>query len=163
MKICHLALLILIIGCSCIGAQAQERMPQFREYPVAGTYSGPSAPVVLKTADDRMFKTRLREAAKTEKPNFAGHYIMTYWGCGSSCVMGAVIDAKTGAVYWWDFTVCCWPGEVDDKFEPIVVRLNSKLIVFAGARNEKEGDVGTHFYKFEGGRFVHIKSIMKPN
>jgi hypothetical protein len=44
-----------------------------------------------------------------------------------------------------------------------VVRLNSKLIVFAGARNEKEGDVGTHFYKFEGGRFVHIKSIMKPN
>ena len=77
--------------------------------------------------------------------------------------MGAVIDAKTGRVYWWDFTVCCWPADVDEKFEPIEVRLNSKLIVFSGARNEKEDDVGTHFYKFEDGRFVHIKSILKQN
>jgi hypothetical protein len=66
-------------------------------------------------------------------------------------------------VHWWDFTVCCWPLDVDDKFQPIEVRLNSKLIVFSGARNEKEGDVGAHFYKLENGRFVHIRSILKEN
>src|ERR1700737_1549913 len=65
---------------------------------------------------------------------------------GASCLMGAVIDAKTGKVNWWNFSICCWLGDVDDKFQPIEFRLNSKLIVFSGARNEKGGDVGAHFY-----------------
>jgi hypothetical protein len=159
----HLALVILVSGWSGLEVRPQDSVPQFRKYPVAEIYNGKNAPVVLKTADDRMFKTRLREASKTQKPNFAGRYILTTWGCGTSCVMGAVIDAKTGAVHWFDFTVCCWPTDGDDRFRPIEVRLNSKLIVFAGARNEKEGDVGAHFYKFDGGRFVHIKSILKEN
>jgi len=74
--------------------------------------------------------------------------------------MGAVIDAKTGRVYWFP-TICCWGVEVDDKFKPIEFRLESKLIVFSGLRNEKEDDKGAHFYKFENGRFIHIHSVMK--
>jgi hypothetical protein len=140
--------------------QAQRKMPQFRDYPVTDVYRGKTAPVVL-TRDDRMFRTRLKRAAK-EKPNFAGHYILTAWGCGTSCLAGAVIDAKTGKVYWWKFTVCCWGYDTDDQFKPIEFRLNSKLIVFSGARNEKDNDNGAHFYKFENGRFVHRRSILKP-
>lgn len=98
-----------------------------------------------------MFRTRLREAAK-DKANFAGRYILTAWGCGTTCLMGAVIDAKTGNVHWWNFTVCCWGFDIDDKFRPIEFPLNSRLIVFSGARNEKEGDIGAHFYKLENGR-----------
>jgi hypothetical protein len=142
--------------------QAQNRLPHFRDYPVSEVYVGKTAPLILKR-DDRMFKTRLREAAKNQKPNFAGHYILTAWGCGTSCLMGAIIDAKTGRVHWWDFTICCWGFEVDDKFEPIEIRINSRLIVFSGARNEKEGDVGAHFYKFERSRFVHIRSVLNKN
>ena len=134
---------------------AQDRVPQFKDYPAAA-YSGPNAALVL-TRDDRNFRTRLREASK-EKPNFAGRYILTAWGCGTSCLMGAVIDAKTGRVHWWNFTICCWTS-TDDNFKPIEFRLNSKLIVFSGARNEKEGDEGAHFYKFENGRFVHLRSF----
>ena len=153
---------VLAAASFAVGGQSQKRVPQFRDYPVSEAYKGKTAPVILRR-DDRMFKTRLRDAAKNQKPNFAGHYILTTWGCGTSCVMGAVIDAKTGLVYWWDFTVCCWSFDVDDKFEPIEVRLNSNLIVFSGARNEKEGDIGAHFYKFENGRFIHVKSILKEN
>lgn len=102
-------------------------------------------------------------AAKNQRPNFAGHYILTTWGCGTSCLMGAIIDARTGKVHWWNFSICCWPFDVDDKFQPIELRLNSKLIEFSGARNEKEGDVGAHFYRFEDGRFVHIRSVLKEN
>jgi hypothetical protein len=138
---------------------SQQRLPRFKDYPVSDFFTGANAPLVLKR-DDRMFRTRLREASR-EKPNFAGHYILTFWGCGTSCVMGAVVDAKTGRVYWWNFTVCCWPNDVDDKFEPIEYRLNSSLIVFSGARNEKEGDVGAHFYRFDRGRFVHLRSISR--
>jgi hypothetical protein len=141
---------------------SQDRLPHFKDYPVSEAYTGTNAPLVLKRGDDKMFRTRLREASR-EKPNFAGHYILTAWGCGTSCLMGAVIDAKTGRVYWWNFTVCCWPIDVDDKFEPIEYRLNSSLIVFSGARNEKEDDVGAHFYKFDRGRFVHLRSILKEH
>lgn len=144
------------------GSMGQSRVPQFRDYPASGAYKGRTAPLIL-TRDDRAFRTRLRWAAKNLKPNFAGRYILTTWGCGTGCLMGAVIDARTGRVHWWDFSVCCWGHDVDDNFEPIGVRLNSRLIIFTGARNEKEGDVGTHFYKFENGRFVHIRSILKEN
>ena len=68
--------------------------------------------------------------------------------------MGAVIDAKTGKVYWWNFTICCWGSGKGDKFNPIDFRSDSRLIVFTGLRNEKDGDDGAHFYLYDGARFV---------
>jgi|RhiMetdeSRZDD1v2_1073273.scaffolds.fasta_scaffold1894145_1 hypothetical protein len=140
---------------------AQSSVPQFKDYPAGEVYNGPIAPLVFKR-NDLAFKTRLRSAAKNQKPNFAGHYILTSWGCGTECVMGAVIDAKTGKVYWWDFSTCCWGTGTDDKFNPIEFRPDSRLIVFSGQRNEKDGDDGAHFYRFDNGRFVHIRSVPKP-
>jgi hypothetical protein len=157
-----LALVVLVLATVTGRATAQNRIPQFRDYSVSEVYSGRTAPLALGR-DDRMFKTRLAWAAKKQRPNFAGHYILTSWGCGTMCLMGAVIDAKTGKVYWWNFSICCWSFDVDEKFEPIEFRLNSKLLVFSGARNEKDGDVGAHFYKFENGRFVHVRSVLKAN
>lgn len=139
-------------------APAQSKMPQFRNYPAAASLTSANAPLKL-TRGDRSYQTRLREAAK-EKPNFAGHYILAAWGCGAECLMGAVIDAQTGKVYWFDFTICCW-GATDDNFEPIEFRKDSKLIVFSGLRNEREGDDGAHFYKFENNRFVHLGTFKK--
>ncbi|HEU4872788.1 MAG TPA: hypothetical protein VFT44_06795 [Pyrinomonadaceae bacterium] len=91
------ALLVIITSTFLIvDVQSQSRVPQFKDYPVTESYMGKTAPVVL-TRDDRMFRTRLKEASK-EKPNFAGRYILTAWGCGTTCLMGGVIDAKTGKV-----------------------------------------------------------------
>jgi hypothetical protein len=157
-----LALVGLVSATFAGSAAAQNRIPQFRDYSVSEAYIGKTAPLAL-ARDDRMFKTRLAWAAKNQRPNFAGHYILTSWGCGTTCLMGAIIDAKTGKVYWWNFSICCWSSDVDDQFQPIEFRLNSRLIVFSGARNEKDGDVGAHFYKFENGRFVHVRSVVKEN
>jgi hypothetical protein len=162
MDVMRLVIALLVIGAftfPMVDVQAQSRVPQFKDYPVREFYRGKSAPVVL-TRDNRMFRTRLRRAAQ-EKPNFAGHYIFTAWGCGTRCLMGAVIDARTGKTYWWDFSLCCWGDDVGEKWGPIEFRLESKLIVFIGARNENENDDGAHFYKFENGRFVHLQSVMK--
>jgi hypothetical protein len=112
------------------------------------------------TKEDRTFRARLRDASQG-KPNLAGRYILTSWGCGTTCLMGAVIDAKTGKVIWFPLTICCWGSDVDDNFNPIEFRLKSNLIVFSGLRNEKEGDNGAHFYKIEDGKFTHIRSIPK--
>lgn len=141
--------------CFHFSAFSQSGTPQFKDYPVTEIFSGKAAPLVL-TKDDTMFQTRLREAAR-QKPNFAGHYILATWGCGAGCRDGAVIDAKTGKVYWIPHTTCCWKNGVE---QPIEFRLESKLVVFSGARNEKEGDNGAHFYKFENGQWTHIRSVM---
>jgi len=142
-------------------ALAQSNVPRFKDFPAGEIYKGPTASLVLTRAD-QSFKTRLRSAAKSQKPNFAGHYILTTWGCGAECVMGAVIDAQTGRVYWWNFSICCWGTNVDEKFNPIEFRPDSRLIVFSGLRNEKDGDDGAHFYRFDdNGRFVHIRSVPK--
>jgi hypothetical protein len=122
---------------------SQPPLPRFADFPAQGKYSGKNSAVVLRTAD-REFRTRLRTAAR-QPPNFAGHYILTAWGCGAECLAGAVIDANSGELYWFPHTICCWGADVDDKFRPIEFHLDSRLIVFSGARNEKEGDGGAHF------------------
>src|SRR6185369_11667024 len=93
-----LALVWMAVGSSA--ALGQTKIPRFEDYPARNMYKGPNARLVLTRAD-MTFKTRLRVAARERKTNFAGHYIVTTWGCGSACVDGAVIDAKTGKVYWW--------------------------------------------------------------
>ncbi|MBZ5538316.1 MAG: hypothetical protein LAO31_20380 [Acidobacteriia bacterium] len=142
-------------------ALARENVPKFKDYPVTEIYKGVTAPLIL-TRDGLRFKTRLHRAAEKQKPNFAGRYILTTWGCGAECVMGAVIDAKAGRISWWNFTVCCWGSDADEKFNPIGFRLDSNLLVFSCLRNEKEGDRGAHFYRFENGRFIYIRSILTP-
>lgn len=134
------------------GAAAQ--VPQFRDFP-APVYTGPNASVRLVTPGDRMFRTRLRDGAK-QPVNFAGHYILTTWGCGTSCETGSVIDAMTGQVIELPGSVCCEPaGTVDDKFERILAHRDSKIIVLSGLINE-QGEQGGHFYLLDEGKFIHL-------
>lgn len=72
--------------------------------------------------------------------------------------MGAIIDANTGIVYWIPFTLCCWADYESYNFDPIDFRPDSKLIIFTGARDEKKGDAGKHYYFFDGEKFVHLMS-----
>jgi hypothetical protein len=155
-----MCLLLTTVTSLLVGLALQSPVPKFKDYPAPPTTIEQNAPLVL-TRSDRNYRTRLREAAK-EKPNFAGHYIVVIWGCGSECVVGAAIDAQTGRVFWIPHSTCCW-GIVDDKFAPVEFRLDSSLIIFSGLRDEKEGDDGTHFYNFKNGRFIHIRSVPKVN
>jgi len=104
--------------------------------------------------DEREFRTRLRSAAR-QTPNFAGHYVVSTWGCGAECLTGAFIDANTGEVKWLPDGICCWDASVD---RPIEFRLDSRLIVFVGERGERPDDQGTHYYEFRDGKFVYITS-----
>lgn len=85
-------LMVALVG--CVWAQVPAvRLPRFEDYPVKGLWQGRPPSPKLPTPSERMFRTNLTNAAK-EQPNFAGHYRVTYWGCGSNC--SAVHDA--GAV-----------------------------------------------------------------
>lgn len=141
---------------------AQSKAPQFKDYSVNETHSGKNASVKL-TKDSRSFRTRLREAAK-EKPNFAGRYILTVWGCGTSCLAGAVIDAKTGSVAFLPGAIHSWEG--DENLDPLEYRLNSRLIIFSGNIDQKGMDdsgLNSHYYEFRNGKFKYIKTIKRKS
>src|SRR4029453_14494804 len=120
---------------ACTAAWAGA-LPQFAAYPAPLAHPGKNAEPDLSTQEARSFRTRLREAAK-ERPNFAGQYILTTWGCGTSCVMGAVIDAQSGRVTFLPATVCCLSMAVDDGFSPVAARLTGRLIRLSGLLDEK--------------------------
>jgi hypothetical protein len=111
-----------------------------------------SGKVHLTDAKSREYASALRNAAR-QKSNFAGHYILASWGCGASCIMAATVDAKTGAVSWLPFTVCCWSEEIKETLE---FRTNSRLLVVHGNRDEKGQGDDTNYYEFTGGQFSHL-------
>ncbi len=133
------------------------KVPQFANFPAKQTYSGNPAPVILRTSEERMFRTRLKDAAK-EPPNFAGDYVLTAWGCGTTCLAGAVVSLRTGRVIFLPGSICCWDGEGDR----LLFRENSRLLIMAGIVNQ-EGEHGAHFYEFTGNGFQHLKTIPVAN
>jgi hypothetical protein len=73
-------------------------LPDFADYPSTEMFTGRVAPVLLDSARyGRTYRTRLRDGARTG-PNFAGAFTVVVWGCGSSCQVGVVINANTGAL-----------------------------------------------------------------
>ena len=130
--------------------------PQFRDFAVNQRHQGPNAPLVL-APEQRDYRTRLSQASR-QQPNFAGRFVLSQWGCGAGCTTGAVYDATTGAVVMLPFTICCATPD-NAQFRSIEFRLNSSLVVFAGLRDEREGDMAAHFYAFDGRTFRHLASV----
>lgn len=85
-----------------LSASSGVQRPLFADYPVNETFREQPKPVDLNSPKAREYRTRLREAAKV-KPSFAAYYIVAEWGCGSPCQQVALIDARSGAVYFAPF------------------------------------------------------------
>jgi len=143
-----------------LGAAAR---PQFESYGAPERFTGKPAAVDLKSDPEaRRFRTRLLEGAAAG-PNFAGTYTVVTWGCGTDCQVMAIVDAKTGKVFF--------PGvSAELGFE---YRLDSRLLV-ANATDEvsevlEEGGCDnpavagwatrSRFYEWNGERLKHISDI----
>lgn len=44
-------------------------------------------------------RTVIAEKYNAGEANFASHYVIVTWGCGSGCVTGAMVDTRDGFVY----------------------------------------------------------------
>lgn len=149
------ALLITLASACWVGIQpawGQTALPAFAHYPAA-RYEGPCAALRLRPGTAaRRFRTRIREAAQ-QPANFAGHCVLATWGCGAECVSYAIIDVKTGAVYFDNRTVCCWGPEVADDFEPVRGQRDSRLLICTGMLQE-QGPNKPHYFAFRQGRLI---------
>jgi len=133
---------------------SKERPPRFEDFPILEKFEGAPAPVnLLSHPIAPRFKTALTKGAK-EGPNFAGHYTIVSWGCGTMCQVVAVVDAKTGTVYFAPFLT-----ELGAEF-----RINSNLFVVNPPNEIKEVFGGfeipdwvySAYYKWENNQFVNI-------
>lgn len=154
----------VLLAAACVAlltpmALAEPPLPRFEDFPAGPAFHGRNR-LVLEPRD-RAFRTRLRDAAE-EAPNFAGHYVVTQWGCGTECVMGAAVDVRSGRVVWLPGTLCCWfaDGATPDTVpDPLRYRRDSRLIVLNGRRDEREGDAGDHYYVIDGARFAPLRDV----
>jgi hypothetical protein len=64
-------------------------------------YKGKKAPLNYQSHRiAREYKTVITSEYEREQVNFAGHYIIASWRCGAPCSDFAIIDVKTGQVYY---------------------------------------------------------------
>jgi hypothetical protein len=139
----QMILMFLVIAGHCF-AETNES-PRFEDYPIDKVYQGKPKHVNLQSHPQaNKWRTVLRGGAK-EGPNFAGHYTIVQWGCGSSCHRFAIIDAETGKVYFpknISCVSCGWWWEKDCGLQFIK---NSNLLVISGSTCEI-GEHGTFYY-----------------
>lgn len=131
------------------------KVPQFNDYP-AQIYSGKPAKLLLNNETAKLFRTRL-SASLSQKPVFAGEYVLTGWGCGAECLSYTFVNKRTGQVVEKDFG-----GETGDEI--IKYKLNSNLLVTRESVFDDEfNEIGsnTNFYIMKNNKLVLIQKI--PN
>lgn len=133
--------------------------PRFDDYPVREIYKGRIAPVILDTRRARMFRSRLREDSR-QRPNFAGHYTVVFWGCGTGCAQLAVVDARTGRVYWPPLESSDIPVSPEDTAAPHPnFRPDSKLLVLTRSHYDARGGRTAYYYLFDKNRFRLLRRV----
>jgi hypothetical protein len=152
-----------------MSALAQDgATPDFKDY-AAPVYKGRAAALKLTTPQARGYRTRLREGAQ-RGVNFAGHYKLHTWGCGTGCLQTAFIDAKTGEVFFPaelnGFIVCFYqPEAVNSLEEALQFQKGSRLIVMSGyPTSERDKDApkrGLYYYEWTGGGLKLLKFVEK--
>lgn len=156
-------LLITLLSVMLLGdAKAQEQpLPNFKDFPAQGTFSGTPTKPKLTSARARLFRTNIRTQS-AEGPNFNGHYRIATWGCGTSCIQFAIIDCKTGQVYFPPVAETVGavipPGQSEEMLE---YRPDSSLLIIAGAidNSRQHRTEGRFFYEWKNGRLVLIRKV----
>lgn len=128
------------------------RTPEFTDYPVREIFKGRPARVRLDSRQARLFRTRLREGAAAG-PNFAGHYTVVQWGCGTGCAGMGIVDARTGKVYFPPLEYSDIIDMEDEATRSRFFRLDSRLLVLTQMLYDGNDSYTAHYYLFDNGRF----------
>lgn len=159
-KIAFIAGLLLTAG---LASGQTGKAPAFSSYPAKIEAARAKDIDFRSSPDARTFRTRLR-AALRGGVNFAGRYIIASWGCGTGCIAGAVIDGRTGKVYFPEQLGTLGVGYSENAYdEPLVFRKNSRLLVLNGmpgsADDSAEVASGTYYYEWKNNRFDLIRFV----
>lgn len=78
--------------------RSKYKFPMFK---VQNVYKGKLAAPDFKTDPGaKLYKTQIKNQCKARGVNFAGHYTVIEWGCGTECENIAIVDRITGVIYY---------------------------------------------------------------
>ncbi|MDC8771717.1 hypothetical protein [Roseateles albus] len=145
--------------------------PMFEKFPAEVFAGSNAAPILHGDPKTRMFRSRLARWAK-ERPNFAGHYILATWGCGTECTQISIIDALTGRIYHPPGVSTnvavnvhesllegggdLWHAAGAIKFKP-----DSRLLILIGMPEERVENRGVSYYVLENNKLRRIRFVPK--
>lgn len=167
------ALVFFAIGCSTTTARAADTFPPcrasfehlfadrvFDSYPVSIPKYRPVRPD-LRSGRAHSYRTVIAMDAKGGA-NFAGHYTISFAGCGirTSCI--AIIDQRTGRVLF--------PPEMREAsalyvdlgardYKSLYFKRGSNLLVLAGSANEDARHEGVSYYLWKNDTLHLIRRI----
>jgi hypothetical protein len=150
-----------VVGQSRPGAT----LPRFEDYAVQEKWGGTAASVRFQTPSDREFRTQFINASK-DPPNFAGHYRVATWGCGTDCLQGGIVDLSTGQLLPLPHSKN-WPGKWDlcgsvtgGEWDQAVQTLPASRLLIVNCSDAYGRDGGTYlrtsYFVFENGKFRKI-------
>lgn len=171
-KLLAVSLIALAFGCSASAADYKAAAPHsysgdapklVDRFPSVNksAYQVPvyTGPVAKDIANKRhSMRTRLREALKAG-PNFAGHYAIAIYGCGTGCIGLTMVDVKNGQIYD-NIPASVTEYYVGDKDHHLTERdfafsKDSTLLYLTGSL-EGYGS-GSFLFNFRNGQFNLIK------
>jgi hypothetical protein len=159
--------ILFFVSILAFAANAQST-PKFSAYAATVEKARAKSIDFKRNPDARTFRTRLSEALHGGV-NFAGHYVVAGWGCGTGCISGAIIDARTGNVYWPEQfnAMAAWYGESEYVDKPVNYRKNSRLLIITGVPGQKEDNApekpsGIYSYEWKNNRLRQVKFVPKP-
>jgi len=96
-------------------------------------------------------------------PNFAGRLSIAEWGCGTSCVSIALVDAESGTVYPGPFgilgygSVLAYADVPENEYEPLSYKLNSRLLIVRGCPEDQ--NCASYYYEWTGSALRLLRKI----
>jgi len=97
------------------------KFPQFEVPVYKGKLSGPNFKTDMGAW---LYRTQIREQCQQKGINFAGHFTLAMWGCGSECDQIAIVDRINGNVYYSHIF-----NGADNPFYTLSCNKNSDLVI----------------------------------
>jgi hypothetical protein len=150
---------------------ADSLAPYFDAYDVIVDPALVAAPLNLDSNPiARTYRTVLRRGMQSGA-NFAGHYALVVWGCGSSCSTFAVVDLRNGNVATVPKVLSVSGVHLSDDADEFLAEAShgewgyryqrsSNLLVLIGALNEADSRQGAFYYVFANNKFELIHETL---
>lgn len=137
------------------------KFPTFKEHQINKIFKETPAQLALSSHPKAITYKGALEAGIKNCPNFAGHYCIITWGCGSPCQQIAVVDSQTGTIYFAPFL-----SSIGSEFQlsSSLLIVNPPKIRLAYINNSTDGtlapwqDFPSYYYKWGNNEFVYLDS-----
>ena len=136
--------------------EKETSTPRFEDFSNNNKYEGEIAKPNFDTNKEAYaFRGQIKKDLEAGT-NFAGHYTIAQWGCGTECSTGIVVDNKTGTIY--SLPVAEFGREFRVKSNLLVVNPPDVVEgIFEGWQTPEW--VSTRYFKWENNQFELIHAI----